>query len=271
MALFVVGFLGGVVSAIVRWRRAQGPERTQLAWFAFAVATLAVALFVPWPAGLNTVVVVIAVPLLPLSVAAAILRGHLYGIEVVVRRSLVYATLTVVLVLGYAAAVAALGALLRGRAGPVAALVATALVAIAFAPVRQRAQQGVDRLLYGEGRDPYAVLSGVGRRLEQPVGDPESVLADMASAVADSLRLPYVRVEVTGDARARGRGGYSGGRPARGAADLPGRGRRPAAGGAAVAARPVPAGRPAAARRPRPTDRRRGARHPAGARPAALP
>jgi signal transduction histidine kinase len=197
MALFLVGFFGGIVAAVVRWRRAEGTERSKLAWVAFAIATLAVALIVPWPGALNIVVLVVAVPLLPLSIAAAILRGHLYGIEVVVRRSLVYATLTVVLLLGYAAVVAAFDALLRGGAGPVATLVATALVAVAFAPVRQRAQQGVDRLLYGEGRDPYAVLSGVGRRLEQPVDDPESVLADMAAAVADSLRLPYVRVETS--------------------------------------------------------------------------
>ena len=157
----------------MRWRRARGPEQTQLAWFAFAVAALVVALLPNWPTGLNTVILVVTVPLLPLSMGAAILRGHLYGIEVVVRRSLVYGTLSVVLVLGYAATVAALGALLSGRSGTAAALVATALVAVAFAPVRLRAQQGVDRLLYGEGRDPYAVLSGVGRRLEQPVEDPE--------------------------------------------------------------------------------------------------
>ena len=199
MALFLVGFVGGALSAMVRWRRAHGPERAQLAWFAFAVATLAVAFFVPWPARFNTVIVLVAVPLLPLSVAAAILRGHLYGIEVVVRRSLIYATMTVVLLVGYAVTVAALGTLLRGRAGGVPALVATALVAIAFAPVRHRAQRGVDRLLYGERRDPYAVLSGVGRRLEQPVDDPESVLADMAAAVAESLRLPFVRIEMAGD------------------------------------------------------------------------
>jgi two-component system NarL family sensor kinase len=195
MALFLLGFFGGIVAAVVRWRRAEGTERTQLAWVAFAIATLAVALIVPWPGALSTAVLVVAVPLLPLSIAAAILRGHLYGIEVVVRRSLVYATLTVVLLLGYAAVVATFDALLRGRAGPVAALAATAFVAVAFAPVQQRAQRGVDRLLYGEGRDPYAVLSGVGRRLEQPVEDLESVLADMAAAVAGSLRLPYVRIE----------------------------------------------------------------------------
>jgi signal transduction histidine kinase len=197
MVLFVVGFLGGVVASVVRWRRAAGAERTQLAWFALAVALLAAALFVPLPGALHVVAVVLAVPLLPLTVAVAILRGHLYGIEVVVRRSLAYATLTVVLVIGYAVTVAALGTLLRGRAGPAAALVATALVTVAFAPVRQRAQQGVDRLLYGEGRDPYAVLTGLGRRLDSSSPDTaDDTLAEIAGTVARSMRLPYVRVEV---------------------------------------------------------------------------
>ncbi len=99
--------------------------------------------------------------------------------------------------IGYALTVAALGTLLRGRAGPAAALVATALVAVAFAPVRQRAQLGVDRLLYGEGRDPYAVLTGLGRQLDSTSPDSaDETLAEIAATVARSMRLPYVRVEV---------------------------------------------------------------------------
>lgn len=197
MVLFVVGFIGGVFSAILRWRRASGSERTQLAWFAFSIALLAIALFVPWPSGLRTVTLVIAVPLLPLSVAAAILRGHLYGIEVAVRRSLVYATLTAVLVTAYAAVVAAVGLFFQHGSGPAAALVATALVAVAFAPVRERAQGGVDRLLYGEGRDPYAVLTGLGRQLDSTSPDTsDDTLTEIAATVARSMRLPYVRVDV---------------------------------------------------------------------------
>lgn len=197
MALFLVGFLGGVGAALWRWRRATGVERSQLSWFAFATAVVAAALLLPTTGGLRAVVIVVAVPLLPVAVAVAVLRRHLYGVEVVVRRSLVYGVVTSVLLVGYAATATALGAVLGERAGATATLAATALVAVAFAPVRLRAQRAVDRLLYGDRDDPYAVLTGLGRRLERP--DAGALpLAEVAVTVAASLKLPYVRVEVCG-------------------------------------------------------------------------
>lgn len=200
MALFLAGFLGGAVAAVVRWRRADGPDRAQLGWFAFAAATLVVAVLAPLPSDLHRLVSLFAVPLLPLTVAVAILRGRLAGIEVAVRRSLLYAALTAVLVLAYALLVTGLGLLLGGRGSGAPALVATALVAVGFAPVRDRAQRAVDRLLYGDRRDPYAVLSSLGRRLDDApsTGGDElgETLREIAATVAGSLRLPYVRVEV---------------------------------------------------------------------------
>lgn len=194
-ALFATGFVGSALAALVRWRRSRGAERAQLSWFAFSATVIVTAFLAPLPTTLADVVLFFALPLLPVSIAVAILRRHLYGIEVVVRRSLVYFALTTVLVIGYAATVAGLGALLQGRAGETAALVATALVAVAFAPARQRLQKATDRLLYGDRGDPYAVLADVGRRLEMPssAADP---LVEIAAVVASSLRLPYVRVEV---------------------------------------------------------------------------
>lgn len=197
MALFLVGFVGGAGSAVLRWRRAHGVERAQLRWFAFAAALLAASLLVPGPDAVTEVVLVVAVPLLPISVAVAILRSKLYGIELVVRRSLVYAALTAVLLICYALALSLIGAVLRGRWSDTGALVATAFVAIGFAPVRDRLQRGVDRMLYGDRDDPYAVLTGLGRRLDSE--DERDPLGEVADTVAQSLRLPYVRVEVERD------------------------------------------------------------------------
>jgi signal transduction histidine kinase len=195
MGCFVLGFFGGVVSAVVRWRRAEGAERAQLRWFAFAAALLAVVGLTPTsPVGVP--LTVLAIPLLPVSVAVAILRHRLYGVEVVVRRSLAYAALTTVLLLVYALVVTGLGALLDGRASTAVAVVATGLVAVAFAPLRDRLQSAVDRLLYGDRHDPYAVLSGLGRRLGTAEAAP---LEEAVATIASSLRLPYVRVEVDGD------------------------------------------------------------------------
>lgn len=195
-ACFVVGFFGGVVSVLLRWRSATGDERAQLRWFAFSAALLPLVALNPWHHTFGVVLAVLAIPLLPLSVAVAILRHRLYGIELVVRRSLVYGALTTVLLLVYAVVVSVIGALLRGRADTAAAIVATALVAVAFSPLRDRLQDAVDRMLYGDRRDPYKVLSGLGRRLETADAAP---LAEAATTIAASLRLPYVRIEVEGE------------------------------------------------------------------------
>ena len=195
MGLFVVGFVAGAMSAVLRWRRAEVAERAQLGWFAFAVAVLPAVLLPPLPEGVKVAILLVALPLVPFSVAVAILRQDLYGIELVVRRSLVYAALTTALLIAYAAIVTGLGSVFRGRADAAAALVATGFVAIAFAPVRMRLQRAVDRMLYGDRGDPYAVLTGLGRSIEgsEPSGEP---LTEIAATVAGSLRLPYVRVEV---------------------------------------------------------------------------
>ncbi|HEU5043871.1 MAG TPA: sensor histidine kinase [Nocardioidaceae bacterium] len=196
LGLFLVGFAGSVAAALVRWRRARGVEREQLRWFALAVALLAVGVIPPYPSWLAVPLTLLVTPMFPLAVAVAILRDRLYGIEVVVRRSLVYGTLTVVLLVGYAVAVTLLGLALQGHAGSGVRLAATALVAVGFAPVRTRLQRSADRLLYGERGDPYAVLTGVGRRLDVTDTADDGALGEVAETVATSLRLPYVRVEV---------------------------------------------------------------------------
>ena len=90
----------------------------------------------PYPFWLAVPLALVVTPMFPIAVAVAILRDKLYGIEVVVRRSLVYGTLTVVLLVGYAVAVTLLGLALQGHAASGTRLAATALVAIGFAPVR---------------------------------------------------------------------------------------------------------------------------------------
>jgi signal transduction histidine kinase len=73
---------------------------------------------------------------------------------------------------------------------------ATALVAVGFAPVRERLLAAVDRLLFGDRRDPYKVLAGLGRRLDSSEAAP---LEEAATTIATSLRLPFVRIEVDGE------------------------------------------------------------------------
>lgn len=141
-----------------------------------------------WPAWLD---VVLLLPL-PLAVTAAILRGEFLGIRAVLNRTLVYTTLTGLLVAIYAAAVTAVGAVL-GHVGVAPELVATAAVAIGFAPLRAGLQRVVDKVLYGARGDRSAVLRAVGEQLEAAL-DPGDVLPAIVETVASALHLPYVAV-----------------------------------------------------------------------------
>ena len=90
-------------------------------------------------------------------------------------------------------AVGALGALFQARGNLGISLLATGLVAVLFQPLRSRLQRGVNRLMYGERDDPYAVTSRLGRRLEATLA-PEAVLPTVVETIAQALKLPYAAI-----------------------------------------------------------------------------
>ena len=87
------------------------------------------------------------------------------------------------------------GVLLGARGSLWLALLATALVAVLFQPLRERIQSAVDRLVYGERRDPYRVISALGQRLEAAI-EPEAVLPAIVETVVQALKLPYVAIRL---------------------------------------------------------------------------
>ncbi len=131
--------------------------------------------------------------LIPLGLAAAILRCWLWGIEVLVNRALVYGTLTAAVAGGYALFVGAAGLLVDARGNALVAMLATGLVAVLFQPLRSRLQRGANRLLYGERDDPYAALARLGRQLEETFA-PDAILPSVVQTVAEALRVPYAAI-----------------------------------------------------------------------------
>jgi signal transduction histidine kinase len=87
---------------------------------------------------------------------------------------------------------------LQARGNLLVSLLAAGLVAVLFAPLRERLQRGVNRLMYGERDDPYAVLSRLGQRLEATL-EPSAVLQTIVETVAQALKLPYVAVALQQD------------------------------------------------------------------------
>ena len=196
--------LAGMVSLVQRYRSGAALERQQIKWVmwgfgVFAPAAMAaVALifgFGPDSAQFRGgfVVVAIAQTLFLASIAFAIMRFRLFDIDLLINRTLVYGTLSVLVVGVYVLAVGTISQLIQTSGSFFLSLLATGLIALLFQPVRERLQRGVNRLLYGERDDPYAVLSNLAKRLEGALA-PQAVLPALVETIAQALKLPYVAV-----------------------------------------------------------------------------
>ena len=163
VAGILIGFVVGLVCAlslILRIRRASGDQREQLKWFAFAAAILVVSIIVTSPI-LNapTIIGTLSFPLLPIASAVAILKYRLYDIDVVINKTVVFATLVAFATAVYLAVVVGIGSLIGRTNNLVLSILATAIVAVAFQPLRARARRLANRLVYGKRATPYEVLS----------------------------------------------------------------------------------------------------------------
>ncbi|MBM3179256.1 MAG: hypothetical protein FJZ86_02770 [Chloroflexi bacterium] len=137
----------------------------------------------------------------PISIAIAILRYQLFDINIVINRALVYGTLTTIIAALYVLIVGVLGNYLhRLHLGShesidlLVSLMATALVAVSFQPLREWLQRWVNHWMYGERDDPYSVLARLGQKLEA-AGSVETILPSIVEMIAQALKLPYVAIE----------------------------------------------------------------------------
>ena len=143
-------------------------------------------------------VALFALLIVPVFTYIAILRYHLYDIDVVINRTLVYGALSACVVGIYVLTIVALGALFQAQGNLGVSLLATGLVAVLFQPLRSRLQRGVNRLMYGERDDPYAVISRLGKRFEAALA-PETVLPTIVGIVREALKLPYAAIALPQD------------------------------------------------------------------------
>ena len=141
----------------------------------------------------GTTGIVLTSLLIPLTVGLAIFQYRLWDIDLVVNRTLVYGALTAGLVGLYLVVVSGLDAAVRARAHLQISLLATALVAVLFAPLRTRLQSTVNRLMYGERDDPYRVLTQVGERVGAALA-PQAALQAIVETAAGALKSPYAAI-----------------------------------------------------------------------------
>jgi signal transduction histidine kinase len=169
-------------SLVVRLRRANGDERQQLKWVTaaallFGVEALVGPIFLP--ALLHSVLSGLAVVVFAGAIGIPVLKYRLYDIDMLISRSVVYGTLTAAVVAVYLL-MTGLGGVVLNSATPLPAVVAAMVVAVGLAPARDRLQRAVDRLLYGERRDPLRAVSHLGDSVAE-TGEPNLLAAVLAS------------------------------------------------------------------------------------------
>ncbi len=187
-----------------RFKRTVGEERQQTRWLV-AVGTAAAALLTltftlgfvidalglyddrslpifPIMLGLTAATIAFGVPT---AFLVAIFRYHLWDLDIVIRKTVVYAVLAAFVTVVYAAIVAGSSQLVGGDS-LFLSIAATATVAALFQPVRRRATRIANRLVFGRRADPYEVLAGFSERVGGTYAT-EDVLSRMARVIAEGV------------------------------------------------------------------------------------
>lgn len=202
LAVLALAAVWCALTVVRRFLGARGLERQQLACVVGGVAAtvglLAVAFLLP--ERLNSLAVALAALPIPISIGVAVLAYRLWDVRVVLARSLLFSAMTVFVLIGYVAVVATVGGLLGQRAG--APLVATALVAVLFQPVRDKLQVTLNRRVYGDRDNPAAAVVRLSESLALS-GTPSDVLQSTVITLHRSLRVLSVAVVADGLTLAR--------------------------------------------------------------------
>ena len=137
---------------------------------------------------------VLAIVLFPVLIALAILRYRLYDIDVVIRKTLVYACLIALLAMLYLGGIALLGAAFRsatGQSGALAVTLSTLAVAFAFQPLRRRIQHAVDRRFSRRTYDAEAAVQAFTGRLREEI-DLDVLCRELVGVVDDTVQPRHV-------------------------------------------------------------------------------
>jgi signal transduction histidine kinase len=196
----VIWFLGlailllASVAPLLRMRRAHGDERQQLKWIAYAALVTAAGIFIfvflagsVLPSWAFDIPIVLGFGLaFPVAIGIAIFKHRLYDIDVVINRTVVYGSLAVFITAVYVSIAVGIGALIGGGGKPNLGLsiLATAIVAVGFQPVRERVQRVANRLVYGKRATPYEVLSQFSERVAESYAT-DDVMPRMARVLAE--------------------------------------------------------------------------------------
>src|SRR5918999_747501 len=210
--LVFLGYVLSVTGALVyRYRRVfTSAQRQQTKWVVFGTALGIAGTFpsqLPLDLGLvggDTPLVLLVLNmgftlsflLVPFSISVAVLRSHLFDIDVLINRTLVYGLLTAMLALVYFGSIVVLQRLfvgLTGEQSTLAVVACTLVIAALFSPLRRRLQAFIDRRFYRRKYDAAKILEAFGTRLRDQT-DLEKLSEDLLEVVDETMQPAHVSV-----------------------------------------------------------------------------
>jgi hypothetical protein len=205
--LLGVGIVAAMVSVVVRFRRSRGVERQQMKWFVYAAALLPSFVISDYlPDVVGDVLFGLVLIALPAAVGIAVLRYRLYGIDLVINRTLVYGPLTAMLVLFYVGGVVSLQYAFRaltGQGSQIAVVASTLAIAALFNPLRRRVQAFVDRRFYRRKYDAAKTLGAFSAKLREET-DLDALNAELVSVVRETMQPAHASLWLRSDTTPKG-------------------------------------------------------------------
>jgi hypothetical protein len=212
-ALFVICVVS-VIAVFVRLGSAQGEERQQIKWFAYAATVLLSGVFLspaagatlaamggPWVVGI-AIPIVLGLLAVPVALGVGILRYRLYDIDRIINRTLVYGVLTVVLVTVYIGGIVVLQrtfVALTGQQSTLAVVASTLAIAALFNPLRRRIQGFIDRRFYRRRYDVRKTLEAFSAKLRDET-DLDALSDDLVGVVRETMQPAHVSLWLRPDA-----------------------------------------------------------------------
>lgn len=195
----------GLLSLIHRYRQASGVERQQLKWFVFGLGlipfsvafdSLAYAIGDPVMIRVSDILDVLSVLVFPVILVIAITRYHLFDIDFIIRRTLLYSALTLTLGLIYLGSVLLMQNLFTQRFGQqpsIIIVISTLLIAALFQPLRRRFQEIIDQRFYRGKYNAEQTLETFSARLRNEV-DLSRISSGLVAAVEENIQPEFTHL-----------------------------------------------------------------------------
>jgi hypothetical protein len=212
--LGAASMVASAVSLVIRMRHAGSEQRQQIKWLAYAGVVIVGAIFVGgviaiWNTDVSIAIIAFGLLGFPVFTGIAIVRHRLYDIDVVINRTLVYGSLTLMLALVYFGGVATFQTLFRALTGqerlPQLAVVASTLaIAALFDPLRRRIQSFIDRRFYRKKYDAAKTLETFSSKLRDET-DLDALSDDLISVVEATIQPEHASLWLRPDTTPEGR------------------------------------------------------------------